>query len=292
MDCFLDLLYDILNHEVIFMPTLTFVELMKYILLGLIQGITEPLPISSSGHVIIFQNIFGLVLPDEINFTIWVNFGSFIAIVFFYRLFLKDLIVGSWRYVFCHDASRKKDFFYVLFVVIATIPAGIVGLFLKDTIDTHLSTLLTVAICEVVTGLLLLFISYFSKRSTKPEVDLKTSILMGVAQIVGLLPGISRSGSTTSIAVANKVDLTKALRFSFMMYLPISLASMVLGIMELDASNTYWAGYIGAFIMSVLGTYVALKVFFHLVKKDNLKYFGYYCLAVGILVLLYIGVFQ
>jgi undecaprenyl-diphosphatase len=108
---------------------------------------------------------------------------------------------------------------------------------------------------------------------------------MGVAQIVGLLPGISRSGSTTSIAVANKVDLTKALRFSFMMYLPISLASMVLGIMELDASNTYWAGYIGAFIRSVLDI-CRVKVIFHLVKKETLKYFGYYCLAVGILVLL------
>lgn len=267
-----------------------FLKWLKYVLLGLIQGITEPLPISSSGHVIIFQNIFGLSIPDEMNFNIWVNFGSFIAIVFFYRLFLKDIIVGFFSYVFKKDKTHLQDFQYGLFVVIATIPAAIAGIFLKPLIDTHLSTLLTVAICEVFTGLLLLFISFFAKRAVKNEVTLKDSILMGLAQVIGLLPGISRSGSTTSIAVANKVDLVKALRFSFMMYLPISLASMVLGIVDLNPATTYWEGYLGAFVMSIFGTYFALRLFFHLVKKDNLKYFGFYCLAVGIAVLVYLGV--
>ncbi|MFA6627022.1 MAG: undecaprenyl-diphosphate phosphatase [Bacilli bacterium] len=271
------------------MLTRSFTEWIKYILLGLIQGVTEPLPISSSGHVIIFRNIFGLSIPDEINFNIWVNFGSFLAIVFFYRLFLKDIITGFCLYLFKHDLTRKKDFQYAMFVVVATIPAAIMGFFLKPTIDAHLSTLLTVAICEIITGLLLLFISYFSKRADKDDVTLLDSVFMGLAQVIGLLPGISRSGATTSIAVANKVDLTKALRFSFMMYLPISLASMILGMIDMNMTTTYWTGYIGAFFMSILGTYFALKLFFHLVKKDNLKYFGVYCLTIGILVLIYLG---
>lgn len=268
----------------------SFSEFIRYLLLGLVQGITEPLPISSSGHVIIFKNIFGLTLGDEINFNIFVNFGSLIAILFFYRLFLKDIISGALRYLFKKDKSRKNDFLYILFVVIATIPAGIAGLILKDLIDKNFSSLLSVGICLFITGMLLLFIHQVSKHATEEKITLKTSILMGVAQVIGLLPGISRSGSTTSVGVLGKVQLEKALRFSFMMYIPISFASLILGISDLNTSTIYIPGYIAAFVASIIGTYFAIKWFFKLVKRDNLKYFGYYCLAVSLSVLLYLAI--
>ena len=269
---------------------LSIIEFTKYLLLGLVQGITEPLPISSSGHLIIFKNIFGVKMHDEINFNIIVNFASLIAIIFFYRKFLLGIIKGAFAFVFKKDATKKNDFYYCLLIVVATIPAGIAGLLLKDIIDNKFSTLLSVGISLFITGLLLIFIHQRSKKTTTEEISLKTSILMGCAQIIGLFPGISRSGSTTSAGVLNKVNLEKALRFSFMMYIPISVASLVLGIADLEVSKIYVSGYIGAFVASLIGTYFAIKIFFKLVKGDNLKYFGYYCLVVSLLVLFFIAI--
>lgn len=265
-------------------------EFLRYLLLGLVQGITEPLPISSSGHLIIFKNIFNVHMEDDINFNIIVNFASFIAIVFYYRNFLKEIITGAWQYVFKRNKDKKNDFLYIVYVAIATVPAGIAGIFLKDIIDDNLSTLLSVGICLFITGLLLLFIHTMSKKTNKEEITLSTSIYMGIAQVIGLVPGISRSGVTTSAGVLNKTTVEKALRFSFMMYLPVSIGSMILGVMDLDTSTIYIPGYIIAFITSLLGTYFALKLFFKLVKKDNLKYFGYYCLTISMIILLYLAI--
>jgi undecaprenyl-diphosphatase len=265
---------------------------IKYILLGLIQGITEPLPISSSGHLQIFKSIFGLHLEGDINFDIFVNFGSLLAIIFYYRLFLKDIIGGAFRFIFQKDKEKKDDFLYCLLVIVATIPAGIAGLLLKDVIDNTFSSLLSVGICLFITGLLLLFIHNQAKNAHYKKITLKTSILMGLAQIIGLFPGISRSGSTTSIGVLNKTDLNAALRFSFMMYIPISLASLLLGLLDFDASTTYIPGYLGAFVVSIFGTYYAIKYFFKLVQKNNLRYFGYYCLTVSLAVLFYLALIK
>jgi undecaprenyl-diphosphatase len=265
-------------------------QFIRYVLLGLVQGITEPLPISSSGHLIIFKNIFGVSMDNEINFNIIVNFGSLLAILFYYRLFLKDIIVGAWTYLFKKNKEGYPDFIYCVLIIVATIPAGIAGLLLKDIIDARFSTLLSVGICLFITGMLLIFIQTIAKRANTNKITLKSSLLMGCAQIIGLLPGISRSGVTTSFGVVNKVELDKALRFSFMMYIPISIASMVLGIYDLNINIIYIPGFIAAFFMSMIGTYFAIKFFFKLVKKDNFKYFGYYCLLVSISVLIYLAI--
>lgn len=271
---------------------LNIINFLKYLLLGLVQGVTEPLPISSSGHVIIFKELFKVSITDEINFNIFVNFGSFIAIIFFYRAFLKEIIIESWNYVFKKDQSGKSSFLYIIYIVIATIPAGIAGYLLKDMIDGSFSSLLSVGICLFITGLFLLFISGIAKYANTDKITLKTSVMMGIAQVVGLLPGISRSGSTTAIAVANKVQLEKALRFSFMMYIPISIGSLVLGIADLNTATTYFPGYIGAFFMSLIGTYIAIQLFFKLVKKSNLKYFGVYCLFIASIILIYLAIIK
>ena len=274
------------------MFTTNVITFLKYLLLGLVQGITEPLPISSSGHVIIFKELFQVSITDEINFNIFVNFGSFIAIIIFYRVFLKETIVSAWNYVFKKDSSGKDSFLYILYVVVATIPAGIAGFFLKDYIDEKFSSLLSVGICLFITGLLLLFISKIAGNANTDKISLKTSIMMGFAQVIGLLPGISRSGSTTSLAVINKVSLEKGLRFSFMMYIPISIGSLVLGLSDFNSATSFIPGYIGAFIMSLIGTYFAIHLFFKLVRKDNLKYFGYYCLAIASSLILYLAMIK
>lgn len=273
-----------------------FIKFIKYLALGLIQGFTEPLPISSSGHMVILNTIFGDIIPVEAmnSFQIIVNFASLIAIIFFYRKILVELIGGSLKYVFKKDELQKSKFTYLIYVLIATIPAGIVGLFLKDHID-KLTNILVVGICLFITGLLLLYIHSIAKDATREEVTLKDSLLMGTGQIIGLLPGISRSGVTSSFGVSNRLSLISALRFSFMMYIPVSIAAFGYDLIKTGIDlNGYILGYIGAFLASLFGTYFAINLFFKLVKNKNLKYFGFYCLSISIIVLTLIafGVFQ
>lgn len=276
------------------------IEFLKYLALGLIQGITEPLPISSSGHMVILDSIFGEVVPKEAmnNFQIIVNFASLIAIIFFYRKLIGELLGGGLNYIFKQDKLQKPKFMYVLYVIIATIPAGIVGIIIKIyDLDQYITNILVVGICLFVTGMLLLYIHNIAKDATREEVTLKDSIFMGSAQVIGLLPGISRSGVTTSFGVSNRLSLISALRFSFMMYILASLGAVLIGAYDLVKDGVSEVGnipgYIGAFFASLFGTYFAINLFFKLVKNKNLKYFGYYCLCVAsiVLTLIAIGVF-
>lgn len=269
-----------------------FIELLKYIVLGLVQGITEPLPVSSSGHMLIFDSIFGNIIPTEDmnNFQIIVNLASLIAIIFFYRHLIWELLSGSFSYVFKGKKEEKHNFNYLLFVLIATIPAGIVGILIKLlNLDKFFTNILVVGICLFITGLLLLYIHNVAKDATREEIKLMDSLLMGGAQVIGLLPGISRSGVTTSFGVSNKLSLMSALRFSFMMYIPASIGAGVIGIYDIfkDGSSNigFMPGYIGGFIASLFATYFAIKLFFKLVKSKNLKYFGFYCIGVSLIVL-------
>lgn len=268
-----------------------FIKLLRYIIMGLVQGVTEPLPISSSGHMIIFAEIANYDFSD-LNFKILVNFGSLIAILFYYRSLIKELAVGFFAYLFKKDKSQKKNFYYVLFIVLATIPAGIAGILLGDFVDQKLSNLFSVSIALFFTGCLLMYIHVQSKKAEREEVALHDSLFMGISQVVGLIPGISRSGITTSFGAMNGLKVDKALRFSFMMYIPASVGAIIFMLRDIatsGAQDIFVLGYIGALIASVIGTYVAIKLFFKLVKKENLKYFGYYCLGLSTILLLLIA---
>src|SRR5690606_22721493 len=155
-------------------------ELLKYIALGLIQGITEPLPISSSGHMVILDSIFGEFIPSEAmnNFQIIVNFASLLAIIFFYRKVIGELLIGTKDYILKKDQSAKSKFTYIIYVIIATIPAGIVGIIIKlKDLDQYFTNIFVVGVCLFITGLLLLYIHSIAKDATREEVTLKDSLL-------------------------------------------------------------------------------------------------------------------
>jgi undecaprenyl-diphosphatase len=278
-----------------------FIEIIKYIILGLVQGITEPLPVSSSGHMIIADSIFGnIISPSAMNnFQIIVNFASLIAIIIYYRNMLKELIVGSFNYVFKKKEEDKHHFIYVLLIFLASIPAGILGVIIKIyELDQYYTNILCVGICLFITGLLLLYVHHNAADATRNEITWKDSLLMGAGQAIGLLPGISRSGITTSFGITNKVSIEAAFRFSFMMYIPASLGATLLGVYDLtkDSSSSIDSpiGLLFSFIASLVGTYFAIKAFFKLIKNRNLKYFAYYCLTISVIVIVLIatGVFN
>lgn len=262
-------------------------EILKYILLGIIQGITEIFPVSSSGHLTLASHLFGIDMSNLVVFLMITNTGSFLAILLYFRKDVFEYVTGALKYVFKKESPRKEDFNYVLKLLISVIPVGLAGLFLRDLLPDDL---FSVGFALIITGLLLLFIYKMRDIQWKSDITWKNAIVIGMFQMFALFPGISRSGITIAGGLSEKIELKKVLKFSFLSYIVISIPVSVLGFFDaLSVSESiHVVGYVLAFIMSFVFSFLAVKVLYQYVKVRNLIYFSIYCLAVGTLsVLLY-----
>lgn len=266
--------------------------LLIYLILGIIQGFTEPIPVSSSGHLVIFQHIFNVEALNDLNFEIFTNFGSFIAIVIIFRKDIAKLIKGFFGYIKTKEEKYKADFKYCLLIVIGTIPAGIVGLLTKDFIETHLSSVKYVGVALLITAVFLFLIRKLKGHKTDDQITVFDALKIGLFQMVALLPGISRSGSTLVGGMFSGLTRETAFKFSFMLYIPISLATMALGVkdvvetgIEMQTLIYYIVGSVAAMIV----TFFSTKWFRGVMLKGKLIYFVYYCLIVGTLVILFLN---
>lgn len=267
------------------------IKIFKYIILGIIQGFTEPIPISSSGHLVIIKNIFKLDNLNDINFEIIVNFGSFIAVLFFYRKEIINLIKDSFMYLKTKNTEYKANYNYVWKIVIGTIPAGIFGLILKDKIDLLSNNVKLIGIALLITSILLYLIHDFKGIKGKKDITIKDAFIIGLFQVLALFPGISRSGATITGGMFRNLKKEEALKYSFMLYLPISVATIILGLKDLVNTqniNNFILPYLIGMIFSIIFTYLSLKWFINIMKKGKLLYFSIYCFIVGILVILFI----
>lgn len=275
-------------------------DIIIYALLGLIQGFSEPIPISSSGHLVIAQSLFekaGWLVPqmNDVTFEVVVNTGSLLAIMFYYRYDLIRLIQSFFTYIFKVEErdSKIRDFRYCILLIIATIPAALGGIFLSDYIEGAFSNPKLVGCCLLVTAAFLMYIhrfGYHNKRTSK-SMNLFDALRMGIFQLFALLPGISRSGATLTGGMIGGLKQQAARDFSFFMFMPVSFGAIVLKLkdfMESNALGTLWLPYLIAFIVSAISTYFALKLLFRILNKKKLNYFSYYCFIVGILTILFI----
>ncbi len=265
--------------------------LFIYLLLGMIQGFTEPIPVSSSGHLIIFKNIFDVQVLKDLNFEIFANFGSFIAIVLIFRKDIIKLLKDFFLYIKTKKSVYKSGFKYCLLIILGTIPAGLVGLLANDFIDEYLSNVKYVGVALLVTALFLFIIRKLKGTKDDNEITWQDALKIGLFQVVALLPGISRSGATLVGGMLSDLKRETAFKFSFMLYLPITLATMVLGVKDvaetgIDASllTSYIIGSIAALIV----TFFSTKWFKGIMLKGKLIYFVYYCLIAGTLVILFL----
>ncbi|ARI78040.1 undecaprenyl-diphosphate phosphatase [Halobacillus mangrovi] len=261
--------------------------LIKYLFLGIFQGFTEPIPISSSGHLVILQDIIGMEF-DGLQFEVLVNFGSLVAVLIVYRDDLLRLTKNGIGYIISKDERQKDEFDFIVYLIIGTIPAGLLGILLGDAIE-GLSTTQTVGITLIITGIALWLIRNLQGRKGEGQLNWKDAMIVGLGQAVALIPGISRSGATIVAAMFLGMKRETALRFSFLLYIPVSLGTMLLSLEELVASADsagIWAGYTIAFLGSVVASYFSLRWFMNIMEKGKLKYFAYYCFIVGGLVLL------
>jgi len=238
-------------------------------ILGLVQGLAEFLPISSSGHLILVRAIFGLQ-GDYLLFDIALHFGTLLAVCIF---FWKEIL-----------ALAKPPFWEALFLVVATIPAVIVGFLLKDYIEQLFATPKYIWIFFLITAILLFCTTQLAKRQkdTKQQMGLKTAIIMGLAQGVAIIPGISRSGSTISAGIATNTDRSVVARFSFLMSVAIIFGSLVLALTGDLQSNVDIGYIIVGVVTSFASGMIAIKTMMRFIKKANLNYFAGYLLIVGL----------
>ena len=253
-------------------------DIINAIILGIIQGLTEFLPVSSSGHLEIAKAILGegKVGEESMLMTVVLHFATALSTIIIFRKDLVEIFSGLLQF------KNNESFQFSLKIVLSMIPAAIVGVFFNDEIEALFGGSLTlVGGMLLVTGLLL-FLADKAKASAK-QVGIKDAILVGIAQAIAILPGISRSGATISTAVLLGIDKEKAARFSFLMVVPLIFGKMSKDILSGDIqyeSATFLPLAIG-FIFAFFTGLIACKWMIKLVKKSQLKYFAYYCFAVG-----------
>lgn len=272
-----------------------FLVFIKFIFLGLVQGIVEAIPVSSSGHLLIFEKIINLGLNAEqleVLATI-TNLGSLLAVIILFRKDIINLIKSFFGYFKNGNKKYLNDTKYCLYLVVATIPAGIMGLIVTKLglFDFLNQNIKFIGLMLLVTGLFLFIIKDFKGSKNKDQITLKDAIIVGLFQVVALIPGISRSGSTIVGSMFRKLDRETAFNFSFLLYIPISIATSILGIKDLlemnEAMITYIC-YLSAMIVSFIATYFSIKVFKKVMLNGKLVYFVWYCLIVGTSVILFL----
>lgn len=268
-------------------------EIIKYLIFGLIQGLTEPLPISSSGHLVVLRYVFNTDAFDDLTFEIFLNFASFIAIFFLFRKDIFRLITSFFKYIFKKESRQtpevKDDFKYCWLVVLGSIPAAIAGILFKDFIEGKLSNIKFLGVAFLITALLLYLVRKLNGNKKDKNITIGDAIIIGLFQMVALIPGISRSGAVLVGCLLRRLDRDSALRYAFMLYLPVSIGSFILSIpdiMEMDATLTipYGVGFIASLVM----TYFASIWFFGIVKKGRLAKFSIYLVVLASIILLFI----
>lgn len=266
-------------------------ELIKYIILGIIQGITEPLPISSSGHIFLFKTIFDTNLFNSLNFEIISNFGSFIAILIIFWKDIVDLVTSFFIFIF-NKKKRKETaskFKYCLYIVVSTIPVGIIGILFKDKLES-LYSIKGLAFAFLITAFALFIVRNIKGEKKDKDITLIDAIIIGLFQMITIIPGISRSGTVLVACLLCKLNRETALKYTFILYFPVSCATMLLGVndlMETANLSTLIAPYLAGMIAAGIVTFFSYIWLSEWVKKGKLWKFSIYCLLLSLFIFIY-----
>lgn len=268
-------------------------DIIQSFLLGLIQGLTEFLPISSSGHLALAEYFLGGKTDSGITFEVVVHFGTLCSIIIYYRNDLMKLIKAGFSFVKSPaNEVNNPDVKLILYILVSMIPALIVGFTLKDYVEGIFVNPVLVSGMLVVTGCIL-FLTRFAKHNEE-SVSLGKSLIIGLAQAFAMIPGISRSGSTISTSLYLGVKREDAANFSFLMVIPVIVGAMLLQIKEMfevGVNDAQLTGLLVGFFTAFISGYYALKYLIIILKKKGFHYFAYYCWLVGITGLVYFGFF-
>ena len=247
-------------------------NLIQVLLLSVIQGIAEWFPISSSGHLAILHNMFGF---QDLAFDVFLHFASILAVLV---LFWKDIIKIL-------DIREKENIKYIGLLLLGIIPAGIIGVLFKDYIEGFFSSLFYLGIFFIVSGLIV-YCTKFS-RERREKIQWFDSLFIGIFQAIAILPGISRSGATIGSGLFRGLKKEEALRFSFLMAIPIVLGASILEFKDLMMSNINYNMLLISFFVTFFVSLFTIKILLRIVKSNKFYLFGIYNFLIGILVLIW-----
>ncbi len=258
-------------------------DLFKAIILGAIQGLTEFLPISSSGHLVIGSALLGFEGPG-IAFEVFLHLGTLLAVVIAFRRELLLMVTA----LFSSSTARRGDpelrqaYLWDIYVVVATLPAVGVGLFLKDDIDSIFDNILVTFTMLAVTGTIMVLTRFLRQKDT--PVTCPRAFAIGIAQAMAILPGLSRSGSTIFAGMLMGINRETAARFSFIMSIPAIIGAAVLKLGDLLTNPPGTAemfNILAGTLAAAISGYLAIVLLMHIVRRGQLQWFGYYCFLVS-----------
>ncbi len=258
---------------------------IEALILGLLQGLTEYLPVSSSGHLAIGSYLFGIEGEENLAFTVMVHVATVLSTLVVLWKEIDWIVKGVFKFKL-NDETR-----YMLNIIVSMIPVGIVGVFFKDTVEKIFGSGLVIVGCMLLVTALLLVFSYYAKPRQRERITLRDAFIIGVAQACAVMPGLSRSGSTiaTGLLLGNKKE--SLAQFSFLMVIPPILGEALLDVLKgLKGEDTFGnidvlplaVGFVAAFVSGCL----ACKWMINVVKRGKLVWFGVYCAVAGAVTLL------
>ena len=253
-------------------------EVYQAIILGIIQGLTELLPISSSAHLNIIPWMFGWNMPD--SFDVALHFGTLLAIgIFFFKDWIA-LIKGGFKQVVKKEKSTEGRMFW--YIVLATLPGGILGLLFDKFLEDYLNHALIIATALIVMGIILYLVDKKCKADTKYEdMSLKQTFLIGISQALAFIPGVSRSGVTMTIGRLMGVERESTAKYSFMLSAPIVLGATIYKFKDFVLDLSFFIGVITSFIVGI----AVIKFLLNYLKKGSFKIFAVYRVVFGAIII-------
>lgn len=266
------------------------IELLKVILIGIVEGITEWLPISSTGHMLLLDDLIALQMSEAFKemFFVVIQLGAILAVV---AVFWDQM----WPFRFREKPVIQKDIFSMWFkVVVGCIPAGVLGILFDDWLEAHFGTPYTIAAMLILYGMLFILVENWNKRHTPTvqtldQISYKTALIIGFFQALAMIPGTSRSGATIIGALLLGVSRTAAAEFTFFLAVPTMLGASLVKIVKFGLGFTTWemfilmTGVVVAYLVSV----ASIQFLMNYVRKHDFKVFGWYRIVLGVIVIFY-----
>jgi undecaprenyl-diphosphatase len=262
------------------------------LILGLLQGLTEFLPVSSSGHLVLGQEVLGVIQSDNITFEVFVHFGTLFSILaIFWRdvwQIFSNLFQGLRRPSAIPVLLRENEHFRLAaLIVVGSIPAAIIGFTFKPYVEKAFSDVNLVGVMLIFTGLVL-YLTKLARPKPGKNVGWGTAVFIGFAQAIAIMPGISRAGMTISAGLFAGVAREEAARFSFLLALPAIFGATLLESFEIYSQpieTDFLIALIVGTVAAFIAGYVAIRTIFFVLKRDKFSYFSFYCLTVGLIVI-------
>ncbi|MCA9508531.1 MAG: undecaprenyl-diphosphatase UppP [Myxococcales bacterium] len=268
--------------------------LLQALLLGIVQGLTEYVPVSSSAHLVLVPNILGWQFCEKESFIfdVLVQLGTLFGVMIFFAPVIRRVVVGVIAGLVAKDPWSNSDSRMGWLVVIATMPAALIGILFKDSISGYFSSPLAACYCLIFTGFAMMLAEKFAKKFER-NMNQIDALSIGFAQTLALLPGVSRSGSTIAAGIARGFSRTDAARFSFLMSIPVMLGASLVASIELFKDAELVARMamplLVGFISAAISGYIVIKWFMKFLGTHRLIWFSFYCISIGLLGIKFFG---